>query len=685
VSIRSGRAARAVVAYPIAAHCAKLPPITMKTLTLRQRQIHLDFHTGPAIPDVGADFDSAAFARTMERARVNSVTVFAKCHHGHLYYKTKHPARHPNLKPSLDLTGAQVKALHDRGIRAPVYISVLLDEYAANTHPEWVARNVDGTSVGRTPLAAGWQVMDMTGPYQEYLADQTREVLERFRPVDGVFFDICMDVPGVGPTAITRMLERGYDPTVEADRRRHAHEVSLVYMERFSRMVRESAPEATVYFNSRPLAGLPEDLPSMTHVEIEALPTGGWGYLYFPKNVRYARTFGKPTMGMTGRFHKSWADFGGLKPFAALKYEVCQMLAYGAACSVGDQLHPRGKLDSAVYDLIGRVYAHAESCEPWTDGAQPMSQIAVLRGYDPAGLYQEPPGGTNDGVTRLLGHLKHQFDFLATDAKWERHELVILPDAVEVPDALARRLRSYLARGGKLLLTGTSGLDGDLQPVLAESGVKVEGESPYQTTYIRFGPDVSAGVPATDHVMYERGLRMRPASGARQLARVVEPYFDRTYRHFSSHQQTPPDPAGSPFAAAIRHGSVITIPYPIFRAYGTHANLAYRSLVGNCIKLLVEQLVTADGPSTMEVTVSKQGRRTVVHLLYFPGDRRTESLDLVEDIVPLRDVPLSVRLDREPRRAYFAPSGSDVPFTYAQGRASTIVPVVEGHQMLVLE
>lgn len=27
----------------------------MKPITLRQRQVHLDFHTGPAIPDVGIE------------------------------------------------------------------------------------------------------------------------------------------------------------------------------------------------------------------------------------------------------------------------------------------------------------------------------------------------------------------------------------------------------------------------------------------------------------------------------------------------------------------------------------------------------------------------------------------------------------------------------------------------------
>jgi len=50
----------------------------MKRILLPARQIHLDFHTGPAILDVGTDFDAREFARTMKRAHVNLVMVFAK-------------------------------------------------------------------------------------------------------------------------------------------------------------------------------------------------------------------------------------------------------------------------------------------------------------------------------------------------------------------------------------------------------------------------------------------------------------------------------------------------------------------------------------------------------------------------------------------------------------------------------
>ncbi|MCX7048892.1 MAG: alpha-L-fucosidase [Candidatus Sumerlaeota bacterium] len=168
----------------------------MKSDTFAKRWIHLDFHTGPDIPDVGRDFDPEEFAAIMDEARVDACTVFAKCHHGHLYYETKHPARHPHLKPGLNLLGEQIEALHSRGIRAPIYLSVQCDEFAANTHPEWIALHPDGRQVKHGgPFNAAWQILDMSSPYQDYLAEQLAEVLKKFAPVDGIFMDMCWDQP----------------------------------------------------------------------------------------------------------------------------------------------------------------------------------------------------------------------------------------------------------------------------------------------------------------------------------------------------------------------------------------------------------------------------------------------------------------------------------------------------------
>jgi hypothetical protein len=662
---------------------AKSAKHASQPLRLPARQVHLDFHTGPWINDVGERFNAREFARTMKKAHINSVTVFAKCHHGHLYYNTKRPERHPGLKPGLDLLAEQVDALHAEGIRAPIYLSVQCDEYAADTHPEWIARQADGKPVGAGPLAPGWQILDMSSPYQEFLAEQTAEVLRRFKPVDGIFFDMCWDQPSLNNYAVDAMQKQGFDPANEADRAKYAHQVSLAYMKRFYDQVKAASRDASVYFNSRPLSNLAEEVDYLTQVEIEALPTGGWGYMYFPKNVRFARTFGRPYLGMTARFHKSWADFGGLKPYAALEYETSQMMAHGAQCSIGDQLHPRGTLDAAAYDLIGKVYQRVEAREPWLEDATPLTQIGLFQA--PSSEYF-PTGGTDEGATRLLTQLKHQFNVVQETSNLEDYELLILPDHFQVNAALGKRLSAYLKQGGALLATGTSGLSADGKELtFAPLAIKPAGLSPYTVTYCRFGKEIADDVPPTDHVMYERSVRVTAAAGATTLAKVVEPYFERSWEHFSSHNQTPADKV-SRWAAAVQKERVGYIAYPIFTAFAKHANYPCRLLVGNLIdRLIGEPLLRVDAPTSTEATVMRQGNRTIVHLLQYAPERRADKLDLVEDIVPLFNVPLSLKLAKAPRQVYLAPERTPIPFEHLAGRVNLRVPSVNGHAMVVFE
>jgi len=105
-------------------------------------------------------------------------------------------------------------------------------------------------------------------------------------------------------------------------------------------------------------AAMGETVGFQTHLDLESLATspGLWGYLHYPIAARQARVYGLPFTGMTGRFHKSWADFGGLKPYPALEYETGQMVSQGARCGVGDQMHPLGTLDKGVYELIGKAF-----------------------------------------------------------------------------------------------------------------------------------------------------------------------------------------------------------------------------------------------------------------------------------------------------------------------------------------
>jgi hypothetical protein len=658
-----------------------------------RRTIHLDFHTGPDIPDVGKDFDAEEFARTMAEARIDSVTVFASCHHGHLYYDTDRPERHPGLPKSLDLLGEQIEALHRHGIRAPVYMSVQVNEYAANVNPGWIAVDPDGRQVKRGgPLGAGWHVLDMSSPYQDFLAEQIDEVLRKYGPLDGLFLDMCWDQVSVSRWAIDGIHRMGLDPREDGDRHRYARAVAHGYMARFKQMVddahREHGPVG-IWFNSRPKTNLHEERKFLRHIEVEALPTGGWGYAYFPYTARFVRPLNLPTLSHTARFHKSWADFGGLKPEAALLYECSLILSQGMTNGIGDQLHPRGVLEKPAYDLIGRVYHHIEACEPWVHGGRLLSQIAVI--IDPD--LGDRPGPAGLGIIRSLQQLRHQFDLLPSTADLTAYPLVIVPEMVAVDTALADKLRAYLQAGGALIVSGSAALDGNGAPILSELGIATHGDSPFTVSYLRVGEQMSKRpmgsmgqrIPDMDHVMYEQGFRMSAAEGSEVLCRVVEPYFERNYRHFSSHFQTPPDKL-SPYAAIIQCGRAITFAVPIFTAYGRHGNLSYRDILDNCIeRLLPQPLIRDDGPSHLETTVVRKGGNVIVHLISFSVVRRTQDLDIVEDAIPLVDMPLAVRVDQEPVRVLLEPAGRELEFTFQDGYVHTAVSVLEGHAMVVFE
>jgi hypothetical protein len=209
--------------------------------------------------------------------------------------------------------------------------------------------------------------------------------------------------------------------------------------------------------------------------------------------------------------------------------------------------------------------------------------------------------------------------------------------------------------------------------------------SPFAATYVRFGRPIAQDVPPSDHVIYDRGVRVTGARGAQVLAKVVEPYFDRAWNHFSSHRQTPPDKV-SRYAAAVVNGRCGYIAYPIFNAFAQHGNYPFRLLVRNVLNLLLpEPLVKVDAPTSLEATVQRQGRRTIVHLLYYCAERRATNLDLIEDVVPLHDVALSLKLARRPRKVYLAPERTELGFDYAAGRLAVRVPEVRGHAMVVAE
>jgi hypothetical protein len=656
-------------------------------LELRYRQVHLDFHTSEHIPDVGRDFDPERFAATLKRAAVNSVTCFGRCHHGYIYYDTaKFPERrHPHL--TRNLLKEQIDACHAHDIRVPIYVTIQWDRYTVDREPGWRQVLASGELQGQKPFEPGFYGrLCLNSPYVDFVKAHLTELFEVVA-VDGLFLDIVAPQECACPRCLAAMRARGLDASNQDARRAFGRDVTFAFQRDLTAFIRTLDRRCSIFYNGGHIGPeLRTVAATYTHWEMESLPSGGWGYLHFPITMRYGRTLGLDSLGMTGKFHTSWGDFHSLKNQAALQFEVFQMLALGAKCSVGDQLHPRGELDAATYDLIGAVYREVERKEPWCRGAAPVSDIGVFSPEEFTGGRTPPPAM---GVTRMLQETRHQFDFIDTrTTDLSRYRLLVLPDEIRLSPELAEKLSAYLAGGGSILASYRSGLKAGADEFALDAwGVRWKGRAPFSPDFIRPRGPLAPGLPATELVMYLEGLEVTP-SGADVLADVVVPYFNRTWQHYSSHRHTPSSGRVG-YPGATRHGRVIYFAHPIFTQYSRNAPRWCRLLVSNAIDLLLpDPVLRASGPTTLQATVleQRQERRTVVHLLHYVPERRGQEFDVIEDVIPVTDITISLRADRPVREARLVPEGRSLRVSADRtGRTMVVVPRVVGHQMVALE
>ena len=667
------------------------------------RQIHLDFHTSEDIEGVGAEFDPEEFAGTLERARVNSITCFARCHHGWMYYDSQaFPERvHPHLA-NRNLLREQIEACHARDIRVPIYVTIQWDHLTANEHPEWLALDERGCPIGTPPYEAGfYRRLCVNSPYVDFLKAHVRELLETL-PVDGFFFDIVTPLDCSCRYCRTRMEAQGLEPADARARRRFGLQTINEFKRDLTRFVRRFSPDCSIFYNAGHVGTRHREVAdAYTHFELETLPSGGWGYMHFPITMRYARNLGIDCLGQTGKFHTSWGDFHSFKNAEALQYECFRMLALGATCSIGDQLHPSGRIDPHVYDLVGSVYAEVEKKEPWCQRAKPVTEIGV---FTPEEFHSAEIGGLPPalmGITRMLEEGAHQFDIIDTQSDLSRYAVLVLPDTIPVSQPLARKIEAYLEGGGAVIASFESGLDaGQSEFALRALGVRLMGEGPREldgtpvrgrhydradyADYVLPRGEIGRGLPETEHAMYMRGVDVEAAPGSDVLADVILPYFPRTYRHFCSHQQTPSSgQAGGP--AIVQRGRTIYFAHPIFCQYDRNAPRWCKTLFLNALDILLpEPLLRHGGPTTLRATVNEQAAETrwVVHLLHYIPERRSQDIDVIEDVIPLYDVHVSVRVSGEVTSVACVPEGQALAYEQKGNRVGFVVPELVGHQMV---
>jgi len=649
------------------------------------RQVHLDFHTSPLIPGVGSQFDKAQFQAALKEGNLNSITVFAKCHHGYCYYPTKVGTIHPTMDPDFDLTGAMVDAAHEIGVAAPIYITAGWCALDAEKHPEWRMLDKDGTPLDMhvDPNAApddprpdcSWWDLCLTGDYAQHIYDTTQEIVDRYPVVDGLFYDIVfLNKACYCPNCIKGMKELGMNPDNQEDAEAYYRMKHLEFMKKCSDILHAKHPEATIFFNGGADIYRPEYHTSHSHIEMEDLPTAWGGYNKMPPRASFMSRYDMEYLGMTGKFHTTWGEFGGYKNPDALKYEVLLMAMYGAKCSIGDQMPPHGVMDMETYKLIGHAYRALEKVEPWVYPAKATADL---------GVYLCARKAADEGLHAMLLESHIDFEIVMPGDDLTRFKALILPDGVELTDEEAARLQAFADNGGAVLLTGLSGVkDGSFQ---IDVGAKCIGAPKFRQDYLRAGESITLPFGNAPFLCYQ-GAQTIELTDGEAIAALYPPYFDRTYAQYCSHMNTPyqPDAAGTP--AAVRKGNVIYFAHPLCSMYKEDGAQLFREMLIRALKLIYTpkyaiQLMSA---GRTRLTQQPEKNRYVFHAAYGSPIQRGRT-SVIEDLPPVYQVPVTVRIAEEVKRVTLVPEGKEIPFEMKDDEISFTIPCICCHQAVEIQ
>ena len=646
---------------------------------LRKRQVHLDFHTSELLA-VGDKFSKEQFQSALKACHVDSITVFSKCHHGWSYHPTKANEMHPTLK--FDLLSAQLEACKEINVKAPVYISAGYDEKDFLRHPEWrcvVSLNKERQKEYENEVH--FHLMCFNTGYLDVLCNQIEEVMIKYNPC-GIFLDIIAPKICYCEKCKSDMKALGLDIENEKDREEFSQIVFNKYLEATENAVRKHSDTATIFQNQGHIPkGDYRYIEKNSHLELESLPTGGWGYDHFPLSAAYVRSL-KDTefLGMTGKFHHSWGEFGGFKHPNALIYEAALSIMNGAGCSVGDQMHPSGEMNMATYNLIGKAYSLVEEKEPWLVGAENVSDIAVLSAES---VTCDRDVKADTGANRMLLESNFLYDFVDETMDISKYKLLVLPDVSGISERMLEKVKAFLSNGGKVIASGEAIVKDD--KFLLDVGAEYQGKNEFSPTYLIPHYDTVNGV--TEYLMRANSYKFSVTNGE-IIASMQNPYFNRALEHFCSHAHAPNNPE-EVFAGAVINDNIAYIGWDIFTAYAIHGHICFKELFKAILEKMLgkEKTVTVDIPDKAVVTFTHQEKeqRSMLHLLYAHTTVRGKGTEVIEDTVPLYNVNCSVKYSKKPRKVTLQPQNEELAFEYDNGEVKFMVPKIDIHAMVVIE
>ena len=623
-------------------------PIRWVQTNLRQTDAGLDAHTWRS--------SSPAMRANVLLLNMGGIVAF---------YPTATPFHYasPDLPAGRDLFGDVLREAHARGIRVVGRYDLSKTQKAVfDAHPEWFFRQSNGQPVIYNGL---YSTCINGGYYRGQAMKILAEGLERY-DVDGLFFNMfgnqSSDYSGrpVGLChcdACRRKYRELYQKEIpdapDDDYRKFMSSSVREVAAAIGELIHRKRPHAG-YFNY--LQEYTDGIMSESNTAL-ARPLPLWPYSASDR-VNRARNSqpGKMSINLNMQFVDFWWRFATV-PREEIALRSWQSLANGGALT----LAVNGTLDQQdrqAVETARPIFRWAADHEQYFAGQSSAARVLLLGNASREESYR--------GLFRLLSE-EHVPFAVSDNLDWvgkRGYDLVLT--AGRAPAAL----RDYVTGGGKLLIVGAAEPEFEVAPV------------------VRTETDVKGYVRVRDH-------RAFPSLQDTDLLMLNGPFTEIKSDGPLLLTLVPPSMIGPPEfvhidmqdtdtpAIAFRQlgkGSVAWIPWDLGGMYYRLSLPAHRGLFRDVLdRLLPQRQLRTDAHPLVEMTMMRQGGRTLLHMVNLSGHSQTGYF------APIPMGPIQVRVAGTYRSARTVRAPRELQVQVNQGYSEFTVPRLQDYELVVIE
>ncbi len=434
-----------------------------------------DMHINDTDAALLSEFSAEEYYENLVRAKIQSPMIYLQSHVGLCNYPTESARTHAYFKNGENGIKRLISLCKDGGMKVVGYYSLIFNNYATDTHPDWEMRYADGTTWRNHGHRYGLCCPN-NQDYREFVRVQIDELAREFKNLDGIFYDM----PYWELTCYCDSCKKRYReqtgrplPTVmdftDPDWLCYvkARQDWMVDFVRFVRSYTESVmPNVTVEFNYAAVIGCDWLGGSTEGINAESEFTGGdlYGDLYshsFACKYYYAVTKNQPFEYMTCRADKTLREHTITKPQSTLEREILLTAAHHGASLIIDAIDPIGTLDKRVYERVGAAFSRQLPFEPYMSTGRLYSECAVY--FDSRTMFSKD-GSDRYNRTAAIKAVKKLIEahipvsVIANGAMKDlsRYQMIIAPSLRDFDNDEPLKLIDYVREGGTLYLSGAS-------------------------------------------------------------------------------------------------------------------------------------------------------------------------------------------------------------------------------------